>query len=164
MFAMEFLPGIVDDIFSADNKHLLKMKEEVVAENAQLTGNGTGFLYQGEFITILDNPKSQRLAKKYPCHPEVQEAAGRYVRQRDKMRIHRRKVEQGLMIVLRDCKSLQDMRDALPDLLRNSHEKLKDLPRTRDEAYTIAEQPLKQVAYEDTVRLVYRHLASRMLL
>lgn len=64
------------------------------------------------------------------------------------------RVNQLLGLITRDTKTLQDVRDALPEVLIK-YLSFGGLSRTREEAYTIKDNSMHMAQYEKTMNLIY---------
>jgi len=93
----------------------------------------------------------------YPMAQEYVSNLGVYLKDK-------KKLNQGLTLVLNGCRTKQDIRDALPDFTRKLFSDIVDLPRTRPEAWTLVDKPLLKQQFELIKELMSIHLTSGMIL
>jgi hypothetical protein len=153
---------IIQNIGEADHRMIIAETEALLEQNHELTGNRDGFLYGGTFFSMLPDNK-RRHAKKLPLHPSLWSQGEALKRGITEFLNDTQRLKQGLSIVLRDCLTLQDVRDALPNAARMVLPELTSLQRTRPVAWTLQDKPLLLDQYPQTEQLFTYYLSSRML-
>lgn len=149
-------------LFEKDFNRLEKRVIELVNENHQYGGSPDGFLYKGVFYNKMRTniiSKGQR----GNLMPEMEPMMAQYFGDTRKIENDRTKITQMLANLLLPCKSQQDVRDALPECLVEQAANLKQLPRTREEAFTL-NTPLLQQQYNEFKSLIDIYLVTRMFL
>lgn len=129
-------------IFSSEVARLTKREMELVRENARLPKSAPdGFFYRGQLYSDLD-PKLRAKGTRGNLHPSLHPQMDAHLKDKGVVDFDRQRVKQALAIILRDCKTHQDFRDALPNSLKDfMGREVGSLPRTRPEAYTVQENP-----------------------
>jgi len=79
------------------------------------------------------------------------------------MQADKERIRQALTLVLRDCRSFQDMRDALPNALKDFIPGSNRLERTRPEAYTLEDNPRAHAQYMKLREKIEFYIAARLL-
>lgn len=136
-------------IFSSELKRLRKNEIELVHRNQKLSGRMDGFWYKGALYSDLDPMLKQR-GTKGSLHPSLLEAVENHFRDEAEVSFDRVRVKQALALILRDCRTFQDIRDALPNSLKDVIPMVAKLERTREEAYTVKNDPR---AYKQYLKL-----------
>ena len=139
---VELAGPMIEKLFEKDIRRLEQWATRLIEENHRLGGPVYGFLYKGEFVTTL--PKNQRpKADKKSLHPDLRAEADDFFAERKQMENERQRLTQGLQQFLRDCRTNQDVRDALPDTASMVLPgEIANLKRTRPTAYAYQNKPL----------------------
>jgi len=153
---------LIIEIFQAENRRLLAKEQDIVKENNRLTGNSDGFYYQGNFYSNLD-VRLRAKAKKNPLHFTMYDTMAKYDKDRKEIEFDKERVKQALLLVLRDCKHEQDIRDALPNSVTNLIPNIKNLPRTREEGFTLFNDERGMKQYHSLVQKIDYYMATRLL-
>lgn len=163
---------VITQIFAAigegDRKYISEFIDDLGAQNASLDINAhisdawAGFLYGMQYFTNL-SPKAARFYKKIPLDPSLYDKGKELVAATKELERDTMRLKQGLILLLRDCESMQDIRDALPNAARMVVPELNQYERTREVAYTLRDKPLLFDQYGETERLFQYYLSSRML-
>lgn len=161
--AQAILKDLMEKLGHADNKLIDRQVDELIQQNAQLTGNSNGFLLGGRFFTNL--PKIDAMqAKKIPLHASLYEQGYTVLTQQNQLREDMTRLKQGLSVLLFDCYTLQDFVDALPDMAKHLLPKVDHLQRTRPEAYTLQDKPFSMNCYPATKELLEYYISTRILI
>jgi len=121
----------------------------------------TVFLLKGEIISVFEQDVKRNQVK--PLHDSLMDMGVTYMRNRDKTNIDIKRITQGLTLLLRDCKTMQGVRDAIPNFLVSMTPGAGKYKRTREEAWTLRDRPMQLVQYEITVDLISKYLANRFI-
>lgn len=155
---INFLLGI---LFEREEAHLAKREQAMVTRNAQLGGSTDGFRHMGLIYTQLTQGRSRGTYKILEASlvPEMDAVlADRKTISDDKDRIR-----QALTLVLRDCRSFQDIRDALPNGTKEFIPECRQLERTRPEAFTLADNQRSYTQYMKLREKIEFYVATRLL-
>lgn len=162
MFAAAAGQAVVDALRQNEVSELVVELRDLIQGNYALGGMSYGFMFQGHFYTTMLKDHMRNAVKK-PIHPELVSAANAYVERRTQLNKDMTRIGSGLSLLLRPCKDWQDVRDALPDAMKEEVNNLTGLPRTRPEAWTLKDQPLLLHQYELTSELIFMYIAKRFL-
>lgn len=140
---------------------------ELVQRNASFGMPEQGFLYRGQFHTHLNanDVRREKFERRLP-HPQVMPAIDTYLRELERFEREMSRIEHGLSSLLRNCRSGQDIRDALPEYALQpimDDERIKDLPRCRAAGWPFESNPLLAFQYEETDKLLGFYFTNRML-
>lgn len=142
-------------------KSLHERKLQLIDQNHALGGHVLGYVF-GENIWSSSLTK---LHDKHvgPIHESLMEDAEQLHEDTVAFEKEKKLLNQGLSILLAPCMSYQDVRDALPDMLKNVLQQTSHLERHRPEAWTLEGYPLRQHGYVQTKQYITMFLAHRML-
>ena len=161
-FDSKILRPILADLFAKDSQVLRRDLEELIDANHQAGNPKEGFLLNGEFHTLM-NSKSIPLENKRQIHVSLYGQTMAYIRQRDTCNKEKSRMTFGLVVLLTDCKTWQDIRDALPEILVKMVPGLTELKRTRQEAWTLEFKPLQQHQYQEIRDLIDFYFTNKLL-
>lgn len=137
-------------------------QDMLIGMNADLGNPPYGFVLGSAFITNLPRNMYKNVTKK-PVHDSLLVPALNFLERRKQLDKDQRMLSQGLLSLLKPCKTLQDVRDALPNTLKQYLPEIQSLPRTREEAWTMQSCPMLKRQWNKTEDLITLYLASRML-
>lgn len=158
----EMIEQILEGLRELDDRFINKTIDDLIDENFDLTGVSTGFLHRGTFFTRLE-PKQLRTARKVPLDPALRDRGEELYRAVKEFSNDLQYLRQGLRILLRDCETWQDYRDALPNAIKMVLPDLKHITRTREVAYTLADKPLLLDQYQALDEKLHYYLTKRLL-
>mgnify|MGYP003456900741 FL=1 len=75
----------------------------------------------------------------------------------------RLRVKQALAILLKGCRTAQDLRDALPNQLAEMIDQIKPIARSRPEGFTIMDDPRKYKQYQMLREKIEFYTVTRLL-
>jgi hypothetical protein len=140
-YGTEYISNIVLTLFYKDKVRLETQLTALIDENHAMGEPRHGFLFEGQFWTNL--PKNQRkLAEKRLLHASLHDSAQRYFTELHQVEAEKERLTQGLHLLLRDCHTMQDVRDALPDLALMIVPEFARFKRQREEAWPLQNKPL----------------------
>lgn len=133
----------------------------LVDQNKELTGEGKGFLFKGQFWS---NEKTNPSEPKHIIHKSLYAEAQQMYDDVMQARKDKLSIERHLSMLLRPCRSLQDYRDALPDAFAEFLPQLRELSRTRPEAWHLEGQAFLIERHKRIMELINYYHASRLIL
>lgn len=140
-YGTEYISNIVLILFYKDTIRLEAQLNALIEENHALGEPRHGFLFEGKFWTNL--PKNQRkLAEKRLLHSSLHGSAQQYFKELHQVEAEKHRLTQGLHLLLRDCHTMQDVRDALPDLALIIVPEFARFKRQREEAWPLQSKPM----------------------
>jgi hypothetical protein len=135
---------------------------ELIEANHDAGGPSHGFLFGGQFHTFLehrDRPTAEKKLLAIALH-----ARGRdYLKDVAMTAKEKTRLTQGVSQLLQSCRSLQDIRDALPDVVVALFSELTQLTRTRPEAWPFEGKPFQMHSYKQTADLLSFYVSNRLL-
>lgn len=159
-----YLREIMENLFKFEDTHHSRVVKQMVEKNAELGGPSEGFLYGGHFISVLEGPARHAASTiKKKGHPDLDEEARSYLAIKKKRDRDYQKISQALGIMLRPCKTYQDLRDALPEVLVWCCDAVRGIPRIREEGWTLHDRPLIQVQFDEMEDDILYYLATKIV-
>ena len=159
----EIIRALTDALFSAEIKRLRKRELDLVAENRSLSSEHyDGFFYQGQFYTDLDRSLAAK-GIKASLHPSLAPSMERHIKDKKEVEFDRLRVKQALALLLKDVRTAQDLRDALPNQLAEMIDQIKGMERSRPEGFTLMTDPRKIKQYQKLREKIEFYTAARLL-
>lgn len=155
--------ALKNKIFEAEERRLDKERDSFARENATLNPDAAdGFLFGGIYFSTLD-PSIRSKGKKGKLDPSLVPALEAHMKDRKQIEFDKVRVNQALSIVLKDCRSAQDIRDALPNCLTEVFDQTRHLPRMNEEAFTLRDNPRGFKQFQKLKELIEFYMIARML-
>ena len=159
----EIIRALTDALFSAEIKRLRKRELDLVTENRSLSSEHyDGFFYQGQFYTDLDRSLAAK-GIKTSLHPSLVPSMERHIKDKKEVEFDRLRVKQALALLLKDVRTAQDLRDALPNQLVEMIDQIKGMERSRPEGFTLMTDPRKIKQYQKLREKIEFYTAARLL-
>ncbi len=151
---------IMERLFYAEHKRLKNQLSQLVKENTLAGGSSDGFYFRGIFYSDLSNYKA--LVKTTIALSVIPQAEVHYGDEK-KISIDKTRIRQALALVLSNCYTHQDIRDAIPNSLASMIDDLKNLPRLNEEAFTLKNDPRMYNQYMKVKPLIEFYVTARLL-
>ena len=159
----EIIKALTSALFMAETKRLKKRELELVAENRSLSSKHyDGFFYQGQFYTDLDRSIASK-GIKASLHPSLVPSMERHIKDKKEVEFDRLRVKQALALLLKDVRTAQDLRDALPNQLAEMIDQIKGMERSRPEGFTLMTDQRKIKQYQKLREKIEFYTAARLL-
>ena len=159
----QIIDGLIVALFEHENKRLKKRELELVSENRKVTAERyDGFFYQGQFYTDLDIAFAPK-GIKTSLHPSLVPSMEQFMKDKREVEFDRLRVKQALTLVLKDVRTSQDLRDALPNQLALMIDQIKNMQRSRPEGFTLMSDPRKFKQYQQLREKIEFYTAARLL-
>ena len=159
----EIIKALTSALFMAETKRLKKRELELVAENRSLSSEHyDGFFYQGQFYTDLDRSLAAK-GTKASLHPSLVPSMEKHIKDKKEVEFDRLRVKQALALLLKDVRTAQDLRDALPNQLAEMIDQIKDMERSRPEGFTLMTDSRKIKQYQKLREKIEFYTAARLL-
>ena len=159
----EIIKALTSALFMAETKRLKKRELELVAENRSLSSEHyDGFLYQGQFYTDLDRSLAAK-GIKASLHPSLVSSMEKHIKDKKEVEFDRLRVKQALALLLKDVRTAQDLRDALPNQLAEMIDQIKGMERSRPEGFTLMTDSRKIKQYQKLREKIEFYTAARLL-
>lgn len=166
MSKLENIQAIVKRLMEADLKELDRQISVINGKNKNLSERKIdGFLYAGRYFQpttgnlMIAGPKEAKSALHARLHQEMED----WLQQEQEVLANQRMISQTISVLLNPCKTLQDMRDALPECVVNGVPELAKLSRQNDAAYTIQNNPRALRQYEKILPQIEIYSVSKLL-
>lgn len=156
------ITAIIKFLFDREEANLAQREVAVMNKHAIDGGSKDGFRYMGKIYTQL-NRQSRVRGTFDRLHPSLVPEMGAIQTDRKIVEADKDRIKQALALVLRDTRSHQDMRDALPNCLKDLIPECQRLERTREEAYTLRDNPRAYSQYMMLRDKIEFYVASRLL-
>lgn len=159
----KLLDFILEQLFVAEFRRLRTNVSKLNRQNNEVRrAQADGFMLNGLFYRDMESPPSADCA---PALDLSLMADGlSFIADRDKVHHERQLIKQTLNHLVTGCSSSQDLRDALPDCLRDTlTQEINRLSRTREEAYTIRDNPRALRQYQKILPRIEFYSAARLL-
>lgn len=136
-------------LFEKEGKFLAKRQLDMVSRNTALGGTPDGFKHLGAIYSHLEGHARSR-GKFELIHKSLSAEMDSLLSEVKSLAFEKDRSSQALALVLRDCRDWQEVRDALPNSLRIYVPECVHMERTKEEAFTLLDNPR---AYEQYMRL-----------
>jgi len=149
-------------IFEREEVFLQKRERSIIDLYLKGGGKPDGFRHVGVIYSILQTgDKSRGSYGTLPVSliPEMDQI----LLEKATMAADKERIRQALTMVLRGCKTAQDIRDALPNALKDFNQDIQRLERTRPEAYTLENNPRAYSQYIKLREKIEFYIAARLL-
>ena len=161
-FVSPIIPALIEQLIKEDRVRLGQQLSQLIEANTALSGSPIGFMFAGEFHSLYDKSVQAKAAKK-PLHPSLMNQGNDYITELKRLKNDCIRMQSGLSLLLRPCESWQDVRDALPDAVKDELPEIRSLPRTRPEGWTLEAFPLQRHQIQITIDLMLFYIANRLL-
>ena len=153
---------ILKFLFDREAAHLAQRENEVIVQHAARGGSKDGFRHLGMVYTRLAGPSRNR-GTFDRLHPSLVPEMGAILTSKKMLENDKARIKQALVLVLRDTQTSQDIRDALPNCLQDLIPGCKGLERSREEAYTLRDNPKAFSQYMMLRDKIEFYVAARLL-
>ena len=149
-------------LFEREEVFLQKRERTMIDKYTQSGGKPDGFRHMGIIYSLLQSGDKARGT--YGCLPvSLIPEMDQILAEKAILATDKERIRQALTLVLRDAKTYQDMRDALPNAMREYLPIAKVLERTRPEAYTLKDNPRAYSQYMKLREKIEFYIATRLL-
>jgi hypothetical protein len=161
--AHEVIQRIARSLFSAEERRLEKVKDQLVASNKECFPDRPhdGFTYKGVPYDPSNLTKGART--RVSLHLSLSDQMDEYLEDKEKVWTDRHYISQMLFTLLHPCDSAQDIRDALPNCIVDTLDDIKQLRRVREAAYTIQDNKMNHRQYLKILPRMEFYATARLL-
>jgi len=156
------ISAIMKALFEKEQAYLSKQGVDLITRNSELGGTPDGFRFAGVIHTQLVGAARGR-GNYGPLDDALVPEMFNIKSQKETMEFEMVRIKQALSLVLRDCQTPQDVRDALPNSLKNLIPGCAGLERTRPEAFTIVSDEKTYSQYMNLREKIEYYVASMLL-
>lgn len=158
---------IVKHLFFAELTRLDGVLNGIIDKNDRTHGIdvSAGFMYQGEFYQRTNASRAPTAGERLALNPDLWSAMDKYLKAASKLIMEMHVVNQTVYRLVRGCMSYQDVRDALPECLvvQDQTGKYKELPRTREAAWTLKGDAMALSQYEKVLTAIEYYAAAHLI-
>lgn len=162
-----YVSKLVDDLFTAAFAHLNKRKIALLKSLTEIEPY-THVRFQGKVYSKSTGNVVTVPAKAFN-HPSIKSLPQNHINyfvqllnEENEMVRDKRSITQLFTVMVNPCKSEQDLRDALPDMVLPESLKIR-LPRTRPAGYTLGDSPIQKGRYDRQYRKLCKYAAMRLI-
>jgi hypothetical protein len=149
-------------LFEREEVFLRKREVSMIDKYTQGGGKPDGFRHMGVIYSLLQSGDKARGV--YGCLPVgMIPEMDQILAEQATLASDKERIRQALTLVLRSCHTFQDMRDALPNALREYIPGAQRLDRTRPEAFTLKDNPRAYSQYMKLREKIEFYVATRLL-
>lgn len=141
----KFIDGVADKLFEPEARRLQACVNRLDASNAEILRERVyGFRWKGDLF-LANGAKVRQ--NRYPSLDfSLRKEGDALLADRAAVNDDKQMIKQTMWMLLRDCESVQDVRDALPESLVDLSDQLKQLPRQQAYGFTVKdERQVRQV-------------------
>lgn len=153
---------ILDKLLKKESNYLDKRQRDLISRNVSLGGSPDGFKYLGELYSELVGAARTK-TNAGPLHADLVQEMESLRKEKAALQLDRNRVGQALAMVLQYCISGQDVRDALPNGLKDFIPHIANLDRTREEAFTLKGNPRAYQQYMKLREKLQYYIASHLI-
>lgn len=154
---------VIDSLFTAEKRRLQNWIDRICLQNQEALGGEplAGFLYQGKWYrhSSVGVGKFQKTQLHFSLNGDMNS----YLSDEKITTNEQQIVHQAIFTILRHCYDLQDLRDSLPDCVADCFPELTRLGRTRDEAFTIADDERAKRQFAKVRPKIELYAATRLI-
>ena len=159
--AMDFLNPVVDALMCSQKDTLDATLQSLLDRNAANGFSEYCYMHGGKFFSLY-SMKALKGFEIGPIHPSLTDEAESLFLAREQLERDTKQIRQGLSTIANKCRSKQDIRDVLPEILAQIVPDFQSMPRLREEGFLLQDNPLLQAQYERTMDLAYKHQVDRL--
>lgn len=136
MDTVKAISAFVDALFQSEENRIEQSIERLDRENRDIRGSAEwGFMWMGQRFVPKTSP--YRVIKVPALAFELRRSGEFLLKDITQVNDDKQMIRQVMHLLISDCVTEQDYRDALPDSLVELSPKLQALPRTREAGYTL---------------------------
>lgn len=143
-----------------------RFRDSIIKQHAEMFphigGIDIGFVYKGKYYSPK-KPFEVRRIHRPTLDDSLWDKAQQLEDAYQSLSQDNQRIRQAFYLLLKDCQTPQDIRDAIPDALRSFLPAYANLSRTRPPAYTLEDDPQRMATFTEAMELVYYHLSMKML-
>ena len=162
MEPIDFLSELVTNFFADEIRRLYIIQKDLTERNHSLGGHPDGF-YHGGQIYYLGKPFTVLRATITAIKPSLEADAQDFALMQTKLRQDTNRLKAALVVIASRCKTLQGLRDALPESVALQCSTMQRLPRTKDEGWVLTENPMLMSQFQKVVDITLYYQANRLI-
>lgn len=158
----KFVEAIKKALLAHEERRQQAWIDDMVVKNSLARGEILhSFLYGGVCYRSSGAPKGKLINR--GLHHNLTSEMAAFEKDKRAVERDRQFIGQILMHLVTDCVSHQDLRDVFPECLISIIPELAKLPRQREDAFTIRENPMIYQQYLDWLPKIEMYIATRLM-
>ena len=154
---------MLSELFVAEKRRLDQAVANLIRQNNELYGKqNAGFLYYGEYYTA-SNFRTTTSKEKITLHDSLTEKIEWHIKDAKIIADDERLIGQIIFKLIDPCKTLQDIRDSLPDCLAMIIPDLARLPRHNEQGWSLRQNTRASKQFEKLLPKIEMYSAARLL-
>lgn len=156
---------LIDALFKAEYTRLRKMHIDLVAKNSAMGGPKDGFFFRGDFYHNMAPGIPTKSIDKGNLHNNLIPEMELIKKEEKQIENDKARIKAGLVILLQDCQSIQDVRDAVPNCLAALVPELsrKERDPARKEMFTLEYNQIRKKQYLRIRPLIEYYSVTKLL-
>ena len=159
---MELLDPMVAALMDPEKERLTNLLERLILSNQKLGGTMNAFYHLGIMYSVISVHHLRGIQVKN-LDPALVHEFEVYLEDRDRYETDRKKLSQALSVVLPKCRSLQAIRDALPEALVGFIPQLRGMERMDPEGFLLRSNPMLHEQFKKASDIALYYIANRMV-
>lgn len=162
MDKVKAVAAFMDALFQSEANRIEQSIERLDRENRDIRGSAEwGFMWQGQRFVPKSSP--YRVIKVPALAFELRHSGNFLLKDIKQVDEDRQMISQVMHLLIIDCVTEQDYRDALPDSLVELSPKLQALSRTREAGYTISSNERSMRQFHKMLEKIDFYAATRLM-
>lgn len=153
---------ILQALFDREFANLAKREQALITKHTSMGGSADGFRYMGVIYSQLAG-RMRSMGNYDRPHESLVPELSAIITERKVLEGDRTRIQQALALVLAGTHTTQEIRDALPNCLQHLVPGLAGLERTREEAYTLVDNPRAYSQYMMIRPKIEFYVAAQLL-
>lgn len=161
---VQLISELTEALFSAEYRRIEQSVKDLDRQNREIKGHTRhGFMYGGTVFVPKDAPHLRERGGYPSLAFELNQRGNFLVKDQNLIDTDKKMVEQLSYLLLKDCQTLQDVRDALPESMVSLSPELTKLMRLREEAYIIRDNERAFRQFQTLSEKIDFYTATRMI-
>lgn len=158
----EIVAFITEALATSEAKHLNGLESELVKEQQEYYPHDQGYMLNGHYFSGSNSYVNK--APRHSLHQNLTTKGYKLLDAYNRLKDDKKYFIQAFSVLFRECKTMQDMRDAVPEsLLVVCPETFQKMKRQREEGWTMRNTDVGIDKFEKLKKKIYSYLANRML-
>lgn len=162
MDKVKLIASFVEALFKSEANRIEQSIERLDRENRDIRGsNEWGFMWQGQRFVPKSSP--YKITSVPSLAFELRKSGNFLLKDIQQVKDDKQMVSQVMHLLIINCETEQDYRDALPDSLVELSPKLQALSRTREAGYTICSDERAMRQFQKMIDTIDFYAATRLM-
>lgn len=144
-----------------EKRRMIAYLDRIISKQTELTHCQPGFIYKG--LTYRHSSIPRGKIEYVGLHSLLYDQMDSFLQDQLATREEIKRISQILLPLIRPCRDLQDLRDALPECLVTSFTNISGLPRTRPVAWCLDPESRHWRQFHNALPIIETYAAARFL-